>query len=599
MSTRGIGVGSLDERQQFRVLFRTFFRRLFENDLVPDGIDTRQTAIWLAAVSAVPPMLIAVGPLFRYHRWMSEEQIAVASWSEKVFFLGYSMVAVGFLTVLVWDSLFPDRRDTMVLGTLPVAGRTVVAAKVAALVAFVFGFTVVINTPTTVMFAFGVASYGTFGRLLTYLAAHFTATVAAGTFVFFFLLVCQTTLAALFPPRVLRAFSVFTQLVFLVILIEWFLYSPALLVWLTHHDQVITGLPIPGVADAYGFLGGIISGGPGAWLPPLWFLGWYEVVLGVEPSAFRSLATTGVTALIAAFGLVLLVYAAGFRRIVRHTLESPHPVSLREGLAARIAHRVARATILRNPVEQAVFGFATQSLARSQKHRLTISIYIGVALAFIVSGVLQPFIRGRAVTLSFSEPTVQLLSIPLVLSFFTLVGLRVMFSVPTELRANWIFRMTESHDKAAYANGARKAMLLLVVMPIALMTFPMYWVLWDLRLAGAHTMFWLLLAALLTELLLVRFHKVPFACSYVPGKANVKLLWPVYLLAMTTYAYSSVRIEVWLLADLGRWFVACTGIIACLGALAIYRRHRPVTAALTYDEPVDRAVQVLHLMRPV
>src|SRR6185436_14273617 len=31
----------------------------------------------------------------------------------------YSMVAVGFITVLAWDALTFDRRDAMVLGSLP------------------------------------------------------------------------------------------------------------------------------------------------------------------------------------------------------------------------------------------------------------------------------------------------------------------------------------------------------------------------------------------------------------------------------------------------------------------------------------------------
>ncbi len=82
----------------------------------------------------------------------------------------------------------------------------------------------------------------------------------------------------------------------------------------------------------------------------------------------------------------------------------------------------------------------------------------------------------------------------------------------------------------------RKAQLILGTLPIAALLLPLYAVLWGPIVAGGHVIFWLLLAALLSELLLLRFHKVPFTCSYIPGKANVKLLWPVYLVALTTYS---------------------------------------------------------------
>ena len=44
-----------EEREQFRLLFRTFLRRLIHSDLVPDTVDLRQSAIVLAAVLTAPP----------------------------------------------------------------------------------------------------------------------------------------------------------------------------------------------------------------------------------------------------------------------------------------------------------------------------------------------------------------------------------------------------------------------------------------------------------------------------------------------------------------------------------------------------------------
>ena len=114
--------------------------------------------------------------------------------------------------------------------------------------------------------------------------------------------------------------------------------------------------------------------------------------------------------------------------------------------------RIARATILRHPVERAVVAFAIKSLTRSRRHRLLIAIYVGVGLAFVIGSFLRPYVRD-GITMSLDEPSAALLSIPFVLSFFLLVALRVLFSVPTEIRANWIFQMTESRDKSAYVGG--------------------------------------------------------------------------------------------------------------------------------------------------
>ena len=122
----------------------------------------------------------------------------------------------------------------------------------------------------------------------------------------------------------------------------------------------------------------------------------------------------------------------------------------------------------------------------------------------------------------------------------------------------------------------------------------------EIRVHGENIrhVFWLLMAGGLTELLLYRFHKVPFACGYVPGKANVKYLWPVYALVLTAYAYWTARLELWILTDPVRWSIGCATLGTCL-ALAIAYRRRMLRSSnpLTYEEEVEAAVQVLGVMR--
>jgi hypothetical protein len=55
---------------------------------------------------------------------------------------------------VVWDSLTIDRRDAMILGVLPVRARTIVAAKLASLVAFLLLVAAAMNVPAAVAYAF-------------------------------------------------------------------------------------------------------------------------------------------------------------------------------------------------------------------------------------------------------------------------------------------------------------------------------------------------------------------------------------------------------------------------------------------------------------
>ena len=434
---------------------------------------------------------------------------------------------------------------------------------------------------------------------LRYPVAHFGATVSAGLLVFLALAALQACIALVLPERLLRRVSMLAQLLFVIVLIEWLAFAPGLLVRLAAIDPGATSEALAAADSPYQFVG-LTSSRAGIWLPPAWFLGIYEVIWGFGPEAFRRLATAGLLALVATLSIATFACGAAFRRVVKHALETPPDAARRAGLVSRAATRLASATILRHPVEQAIVAFAARSLARSRRHRLLVAAYVGLGLAFVVGSFLSPItgVAENALRESFSVPSARLLSIPLVLSFFVLAALRVLFTIPTELRAKRIFRMTEIDDKAVYLGGSRKAMWLLGALPIAVVTLPVYAALWGPGSALGHTAFWLLMSGCLTELLLCRFHKMPFACSYVPGKANVKYLWPLYALTLTAYAYWTARLELWLLADPVRWSIGSATLFTCLALAIAYRRRSLASSSqLTYEEEVEAAVQVLGVMR--
>jgi hypothetical protein len=95
------------------------------------------------------------------------------------------------------------------------------------------------------------------------------------------------------------------------------------------------------------------------------------------------------------------------------------------------------------------------------------------------------------------------------------------------------------------------------------------------------------------ELLLAGFEKLPFTCSYVPGKANLKSMWSVYLLAFLAYVALFSSFERLILADPPRLLWAVAAAVAVHLSL---RRPQPFT--LVFDERPEPAVRTLNILQP-
>ena len=346
------------EREMFPRLVRNFLRQLFENDLLPEDVDIRQSVAWLAALFAAPAAILSVLLVLKYAAVVYQieqvpdrfTELERATWGDELFFILYSMTAVGFLTVLIWESAFPDARDAQVLGVLPVRARTVVVAKLAGLLLFVGVFAFAINVPTAAGFALAVMGLS---RLAgpAYLLVHMVVAPLAGLFVFVCLVVLQTTLTTLLPHRVLRGITVATQLLFVIALIEMLVYSPAISTWLAAQALVL--------ADT----------GAGSWLPPLWFLGLYETLLGSDLASFHRLAGTAVAATSLMLASGAAIYALGYGRITRRAIEGVQPAPSPPGVLSRLVSKVS-GRLAPGRTGRAVTVFVCASLARSRRHRL-------------------------------------------------------------------------------------------------------------------------------------------------------------------------------------------------------------------------------------
>ena len=145
-------------------------------------------------------------------------------------------------------------------------------------------------------------------------------------------------------------------------------------------------------------------------------------------------------------------------------------------------------------------------------------------------------------------------------------------------------------------SGRRQESHARAVVPLFALLLPLHVLFWGWRTAALHMLFGTVVACLLVEVLLVNFAKFPFTCSYLPGKANLKVSWPIYLFGFTTYVSAFLTLEYWMLQRPLRFAWLAAVVIVARAALAIYRwRVVGHDVALVFDEQPEPLVRTLNL----
>jgi hypothetical protein len=133
-------------------------------------------------------------------------------------------------------------------------------------------------------------------------------------------------------------------------------------------------------------------------------------------------------------------------------------------------------------------------------------------------------------------------------------------------------------------------MIVLVVLPTTVMAL-VQGLFWPVGTAVAHAAFVFVLGRLLAELLTPQIGKLPFACTYLPGKSRIFALWPVYLLLFFVYTVVFAAIDLALSRRPGKLVWFC--LVATLAAqVVVFIRRRAVTAlpGLRFDEEDPTAI---------
>lgn len=559
-------------------LRRHFFLRFFDSELISDASQAKVVAG--GAFGILISLSLIFGQAY-YHKYRmllelpSPEPYHHAVLADVLFLITLAMMVSALFTVVQWPALFPSLRDYLALASLPVRMREIFMAKFTALLAVA---SVVIAgaalPPSVIVPAMMAGRYG--NGTGWHVPGIFVAALLGGLFVFFTLVFLQGVLLNLLPvglfPRVSLA-------------IQGFLLA-----------VLLGGLPfVFSIPDLYNR----IDQRPpwSIYAPPLWFFGVDQMIFGNREPSAAHLACIAILAVLSSAAAAISAYLWSYRRHRIRVLESP---SVESATARAYWPDALSRRLVPGERSLGVFSFIAKNLARSRQHRLVLTAFAGIAIAFISEGFASiALARGsfRAISASTEGVRESVIAIPLAISLFLLAGFRYLFRLPVELRANWLFRIIEPGHATELLAGVERFLFFWGALSVAVFTLPVEASLLGVHTGLAATFECLLISLLLIELLLFTFEKIPFTSSYLPGRRPLIETVLKYSVAAVCYT--------WGLAGLVSFSVrtrASTLILSAILAAGWWRlRHARLASRqigrLEFEEAPEPAVQLLGIER--
>jgi hypothetical protein len=546
-------------RRPFATLLRVFLGRVFHGggDTGTSEMDVALGVILI--LLAMPGVLVSLllfekyGSLVRWMRGDGAFEPFTAAIPDEYFFIVLSMVVTGAAAVWRWDALFLDRRDYSNIVPLPISLRRIFLENLAAISLLAVALTLDVNAASFILFPVAVVgSQVSLGVFLQFATGHALTVILASAFSFFAVFAIVGLLMALLPYALFRRVSLYVR--FLIALFFLALLATSF-----------------AVTSFLGQLAGLSKFAVNL-LPPVWFLGIGQTLWGNGHNPFFAAMTrTAVLALGTSLVVAILSYALSFRRSfirIPETAEvGPLPRSQFHWLHGTLLNR----TILRDPPHRACFHFIARTLLRSEAHLQVASAFVAMGLVVSAQSFASAF-HGNAAAL-LSSPTADILSIPFVLSFCIVVGIRLAFEIPTDLRANWVFALWIDPNTLRTRSIARKILLAFSLLPLVPVCFVSSWIFWDLSTAFLHTAVFAACAIAFVELLLLRFRKIPFTCSYPPFQSHSALVFVAYLFSFAIFSSYLPDLELWSLADSWRTLLFVPLVAILLLGIHFYRKQ--------------------------
>jgi len=537
-------------RSPFETLCRAFFAQFFGSESVTSDEQMQRAMVGVVAFLITPALLspIQMASSFEFAAIRFPALLEPMTRQMATVYITYSMVGVGVIAAVMWDALSFDRRDAMVLGPLPLPPSTVIAAKIAALAAFLLIVACAVNVITAVPFSMVAGNHKALSAVVRHFVAHMVATTTAALFVFCLLVTLRAVVGGVSGRHVAVAsilrFLLFSALLCFIILLPTALHvEPGG----RRRPTAVYMQTIP------------------AWSPTNWFLGLHEWIRGSPGAEWDGGARRAIAVTLAITASAVLTTVAGYRRQLQIAL-TPSATDTVHG-AARLPRLIARLAVGGNHQARAVSDFILTTLARSSAQQATIAVNAALGLTLVVASLLR---IGDVTQLA--RPRTAVLWIPLVLVYFVAIGLRAALFVPSELSAAWAFRFNGPIRTPAYW-AATRAAAIGFLLPLSVVAAALIAPAIGLRDAARHAAVVMSIAVVLGEAIALTVTFVPFTRPYEPGHAKLRTRWPLYLLGLFVFAVWPARAALYAGGDPGRvmraagWIRAAALVLEAAGRI--------------------------------
>lgn len=556
------------------ILTRYFLDNLFGRQLLDEeGIVGLRRVLIFTAAGAISVALYVPRILHKKYAdldaMVGPEPYRQALVSDTFLMICLIVMLAALVAALVAPAMFPSEVDYVTLTPLPLSRRRIFGAKIAAVL--VFAGTLILSVVVFFAISFPLftdsrwAEHSPQLRIVSLAAA----TAAGAAFAFLAVMASQGLILTVLPRR-----------------------------WVTRASMLLQSAAIASLILAAPIIFDLAA--PQEWLresrpdwllfPPAWFLGVEQMMLGRENDWVMALGRLGLVFPAIAAAITIGCYGWLYRKPERLSSLPPKPpsaVGLRPAAPAAAGARRLR----HGGPWTGVWVFLTSTLARNRLPQLVFLIAWAAGLAIVANSLLNALHHIELVHRN-AEATITsaVIGMPFVLMLLGVAGLRAAFLLPVALSANWMFRVTDfPAARSERLDAVEQAFIRLAVLPALLISAPVQLYFLGAGRGLAAILLDALAAAVMLELVLTGWRRVPFTCTWLPGKRPLP------------FAITAVLVVIWVMTTAGSVVafavasgpgsVVTLGIIFIVGALLLrWRRKRSwAREPLEFEDvPFDR-----------
>jgi hypothetical protein len=253
--------------------------------------------------------------------------------------------------------------------------------------------------------------------------------------------------------------------------------------------------------------------------------------------------------------------------------------------------------VLRSAFQRACYHFSMRALWRSETHSIVLGAFVGLGIVLASQMAIDappaPH-PGRAAPDPL--PSADLIAATLAVAYCLVVGLRFVFEIPAGVNGNWLYRLILGNGEQETATAAKKIMLTFLVPGVIAPSLIAFSWAWGWRVGVLHAVNMLVASAILINIVLSRFRKIPFTCTLPAFQNHAIMLVLVYILGFFFFTGIAAALEREMLQQ-PLLFLALPVLFGlCHDVLRRMKRDTPdIDLRLRFEEEVAKEVQTLNI----